>query len=68
MKRLPLAALLVTAVSCSTPESKKPSLTYPVTAKGDVVDNYAGTNVPDPYRGLEDLDAKATADWVASQN
>ena len=43
-------------------------LDYPKPKKGDVVDDYFGTKVADPYRWMEDLDSKAVADWVASQN
>ena len=69
MARVLLSLLiLVTAVSCAPSEPKKPALTYPSTAKGDVVDDLHGTKVPDPYRWLEDLDAEATAGWVAAQN
>jgi prolyl oligopeptidase len=48
--------------------STEPALTYPPTAKGDQVDDYHGTKVPDPYRWMENLDAKEVADWVAAQN
>ncbi|PYR95242.1 MAG: S9 family peptidase [Acidobacteria bacterium] len=41
---------------------------YPPTSRGDVVDDYFGTKVPDPYRWMEDLDAKAVADWIAAEN
>ena len=54
---LPAAALV---------QAQRPA--YPPTAKGDVVDDYFGTKVPDPYRWMEDLDSKAVADWIAAQN
>jgi len=41
---------------------------YPPTARGDVVDNYFGTKISDPYRWLEQLDAPETAQWVKAQN
>ncbi|HSL24173.1 MAG TPA: prolyl oligopeptidase family serine peptidase [Vicinamibacterales bacterium] len=44
------------------------SLHYPDTRQGDVVTDYHGTKVPDPYRWMEDLNSKEVADWVAAQN
>ncbi len=41
---------------------------YPETERGDVVDNYFGTEVADPYRWLEDDNSEATARWVKAQN
>ncbi|MEP6782815.1 MAG: S9 family peptidase, partial [Acidobacteriota bacterium] len=41
---------------------------YPDTRRGDVVDQYGTTRVPDPYRWLEDLDSPEVAAWVAAQN
>ena len=41
---------------------------YPQTAKGDVIDDYFGTKITDPYRWLEDDNSPETADWVNAQN
>jgi len=41
---------------------------YPEAMKQDVVDNYHGTMVADPYRWLEDPDSKDTQAWVAQEN
>ena len=43
-------------------------LEYPETQKVDTVDTYFGTEVPDPYRWLEDDNAEATEAWVETQN
>ena len=40
----------------------------PPTRKDNVVDDYHGTKVEDPYRWLEDQDGAEVATWVASQN
>jgi prolyl oligopeptidase len=44
-----------------------PGLVYPKAPRGDVVDELYGTKVPDPYRGLEDLDSPATRAWVKAE-
>jgi prolyl oligopeptidase len=41
---------------------------YPVAPVSDVVDDYHGTPVADPYRKLEDADAPETRQWVEEQN
>ena len=43
-------------------------LTYPETKRGDVVDTYFGTSVPDPYRWLEDDNSPEVAAWVEAEN
>ncbi len=40
---------------------------YPPAPRGNVVDDYHGTAVADPYRWLEDLDSPATRGWVEAQ-
>ena len=52
---------------CNNMKSIK-HLPYPETERGEVVDNYFGTEVADPYRWLEDDNSEATAGWVQAQN
>ncbi len=41
---------------------------YPPTRQADVVDDYHGTKIADPYRWLEDDNSVETAAWVEAQN
>jgi prolyl oligopeptidase len=41
---------------------------YPATHKDNIVDDYFGTKVPDPYRWLEDDNSPETAEWVKVRN
>jgi len=67
MKNLILTTIaMALLISCNGPVKKK--IEYPVTKKGDVVDTYFGTTVPDPYRWLEDDRSEETAAWVKEQN
>jgi len=47
---------------------QKNRIQYPETKRVDVVDNYFGTKVPDPYRWLEDENSPEVAEWVSKQN
>lgn len=58
-------SLLSLMMACGTKQSK---MNYPVTQKVDTVDTYFNTQVPDPYRWLEDDNSDATKAWVIAQN
>ena len=58
---------LSTAFAASEPADVN-TITYPNTAKGEVVDEYFGTKISDPYRWLEDDRSAETAKWVQAQN
>jgi prolyl oligopeptidase len=44
------------------------TISYPPARKGDIVDDYHGTKVADPYRWLEDVDSPETRSWVEAEN
>jgi prolyl oligopeptidase len=45
-----------------------PSFTYPKPHTGNVVDNYFGTKVADPYRWMEDLNSPELKRWIGAEN
>lgn len=66
-KSLALVVVVALLASCS-PKSEQPASKYPTSTKSDHVDTIHGVAVADPYRWMEDDTAKATSDWVKSQN
>ena len=52
----------------SKPQVAQAALSYPETARGEVIDNYFGSSVADPYRWLEDDRSEKTKNWVERQN
>lgn len=65
MKKVILLTGGIMVMSCASQQNK---LVYPETAKVDTVDVYFDTQVPDPYRWLENDTSAATAAWVAAEN
>ena len=69
MDQRPRRALLLTVLACNTLAFAQPmSLTYPEARKSDVVDDYFGTRVADPYRWMEDLNSAELKQWVDAEN
>lgn len=72
-KNLKLIVLATIVTACQNQQAIQPAeeislLPYPATEKGDVTDEYFGTEVPDPYRWLENDMADDTKEWVSEQN
>ncbi|RLD80015.1 MAG: S9 family peptidase, partial [Bacteroidetes bacterium] len=69
MKKLFLPLVLLGLFACNQQKKEeRMSVTYPETKKVDTVDTYFGTQVPDPYRWLEDDNSEETKAWVIEQN
>ncbi len=58
-----IVAILLLAISCTQNGAK-----YPKTKKVDVVDNYFGVKVHDPYRWLEADTTAEVAEWIKEEN
>ena len=59
-------ALLLLIAACGITMAEP--IHYPAAEQQDIVDDYFGTKVPDPYRWLENTDSPETAAWVEAQN
>lgn len=57
--------ICIVMVACNNGKQK---LTYPETRKDNIVDNYFGVEVADPYRWLENDTSQEVKKWVEAQN
>lgn len=65
MKRILILTLtLILTVSISLSQK----LNYPQTKTVDVVEDYHGVKVADPYRWLENFNSEEVKQWVEAQN
>src|SRR5512147_1379161 len=69
---LALASAGLGQQTAAAPSSAAPARTkgydYPAAPKGDLVEDYHGTKVADPYRSLENPDDPSTVAWVDAEN
>ncbi len=64
-----LASAVLLGTACSGPErGPAAALHYPQAPRDTVVDDYFGTEVPAPYRWMENLDSPAVKQWVDAEN
>ncbi len=62
------ALILTDILLGAVPSLAAQTIRYPPARTADVVDDYHGTKVHDPYRWLEDPDSAETRRWIEQQN
>src|SRR5438552_11875302 len=67
MKRTSLFVLFVALAIIAFGKDER-VFRYPSARKSDVVDDYHGTKVADPYRWLEDPDSPESRSWIEAEN
>ncbi len=60
--------LSLTALAADNGKTQDTRIVYPQAKRGNVVDDYFGTKVADPYRWLEDENSPATREWITEEN
>jgi len=61
--------VVLSVLSCvlAASAAQSQSLSYPPAPKAEIVDEYFGTRVADPYRWMEELDSQELEQWQAAQ-
>jgi prolyl oligopeptidase len=62
-----LLAICLGAPAGALSQTPSNEMRYPPAPTDGTIDTFYGTQVPDPYRPLESIDAPATAQWVQSE-
>lgn len=68
MKKLVSSVFVASIIVSQAVNAQNSNIKYPVTKKKEVISNFFGENVTDPYRWLEDDRSAETAAWVKAQN
>jgi prolyl oligopeptidase len=70
MKKIALSiTACIALLACKNESTSEPlTVNYPVTEIVDTIDTYFNTEVPDPFRWLEDDRSTQTEAWVTAQN
>lgn len=66
--KVSVKAITILLLMSNTLQAQQFTGDYPVTKKGNQVDEFFGVKVSDPYRWLEDDNSAETKDWIKREN
>jgi prolyl oligopeptidase len=68
MNRQLFVLLIIAPLAILSAADSQTEFKYPSAPTSNQVDDYFGTNVPDPYRPLENPDSAASRKWIEAEN